>query len=72
VEFEVLTAVVMNVGVSEQHITSIFRVENQPSKKSACSRFTYGLHDTVSQIQIKIAFTRIFGAHYVSGIIPAM
>jgi hypothetical protein len=76
--FEVLTAVVMNVAiicdtylcvvhmwtdVSEERITFIFRVENQPCKKafSRClpwrwrlyvppkRRFRYGLHGDISQ-----------------------
>jgi hypothetical protein len=29
----------MRIHVSEEYITSIFRVENQPSKKQACSRW---------------------------------
>jgi hypothetical protein len=39
--------------VSEERIASILRVENQPRKKPACSmwlgRFTYGLHNAISQ-----------------------
>jgi hypothetical protein len=48
----------MWTDVSEERITSIFRVENQPRKKRSCSRWlgkisrinsTYGLHGAISQ-----------------------
>jgi hypothetical protein len=59
VRYEILTAVAMNVAifwdiyiymymwtdVSEEHIISIFKAENQHSKKG---QFTYGLHGATS------------------------
>jgi hypothetical protein len=64
--FEVLTAVVINAAFfwdigsvvlcetefSMEYITSVFRVENQPSNKPACSRWLGGiltLHITVME-----------------------
>jgi hypothetical protein len=46
---EILTVIVMNVvrigtDVSEERIISIFRVENQPSKEPACSRYCIVLY----------------------------
>jgi hypothetical protein len=44
---------------SEERITSIFKVENQPIKKPAKCRFIYGLHDSTAQRMAKLITTAV-------------
>jgi hypothetical protein len=56
--------VCMWTDVSEERITSIFRVENQPSKKPACIRWLGRLPQTPG-IFIQIMYTKLYFTYVV-------
>jgi hypothetical protein len=53
----------MQSDVSEDCITSIFRVENQPGKKPACSRFL-GTYECELKIKYQRQLLTVRGTRY--------